>query len=611
MITKNINGNNLNANYDDIVKSDNRDFLVKLLLNGTEINCGIKKLEITKGSCGDVSQFSVGNLFSSTLIAELLDLTDDLKNKEIEVQVGLLIDESNDTYEYITMGYFNISEVQKNIYGSTITGYGSIVSKSGGEYHETTSKIIYDIKDQLALDMGVSILFDFITTSSQTITKSLYGLTCYEVLQILAATVGGYATELNDGRIIIRKYKNTITGYASSGLMTSLPEVEEKDFEITGVQCITSEASSNDDGDIPEVGFEAGDPINLQYYNPYETQETFYVVDDIIGYTYRPGEINLSLGDPRLEGNDVLEITDADDQTYIMPCHQIKHIYDGGFRSEITSAAPSNIENEIGTLYPYEKHIQDLESDIVAVEDSIGTMLTDIQYFWSDSQGAHICTIGQKEYHNMTTGQTCIELLIQSSQILFRKVTQRVSSKEYTNYAIYTDSEINLRNYGKLNSLGLELINPDNNNNIKLLTDDGIIINGEPFYIDQRSRNPYTVSGFSVQGVGMINTSQSVTFTVPVDTFFGSYVTLDINTVKVRILTMDGSKILESSSTNLKEFKDYDLVHADPEGSSIEFTIDKGSQLYFYDKSSGVRSNASSYTPVYVEGQVEVESIVL
>ena len=49
MITTNISGGSLSANYDTTVKTEDRDFLVKILKNNVQVDCGIKRLEITKG----------------------------------------------------------------------------------------------------------------------------------------------------------------------------------------------------------------------------------------------------------------------------------------------------------------------------------------------------------------------------------------------------------------------------------------------------------------------------------------------------------------------------------------------------------------------------------
>ena len=46
--------------YKNIVQSDDRQFLAKLLLNDAEILCDITQLTVTKGSCGTPEGFNVG-----------------------------------------------------------------------------------------------------------------------------------------------------------------------------------------------------------------------------------------------------------------------------------------------------------------------------------------------------------------------------------------------------------------------------------------------------------------------------------------------------------------------------------------------------------------------
>ena len=58
----------------------------------------------------------------------------------------------------------------------------------------------------------------------------------------------------------------------------------------------------------------------------------------------------LSLGDPRIEPKDVLEISTPDEETYIMPCLAITHIFDGGFQTEITTPAVQTVGEVVGTM---------------------------------------------------------------------------------------------------------------------------------------------------------------------------------------------------------------------------------------------------------------------
>lgn len=403
MITTNISGAALTAAYDEAVKADSRDWLVKILKDGNEVSCSIKRLEVLKGSCGS-SEFTVGNLFSSTLTARLLGLAEEVKGEEVEVQVGLFVDTD---YEWISLGLFKISDVEKTIYETILTGYGRIVSNTGEDFIEPTTKTLARIARELGVEMGCTVEFETGIDTSLEIAASMSNLTTYQALQVVVSVVGGYAIETPSGNVKICRYKDDITAYCNSGQMVSLPAIEAKNPTITGIRCIVSEASSDDEGDIPAVGFESGSPVNLVMQNEYMTEDLFDdMAADLIGYTYRPGSLDLSLGDPRLEGTDAVSVTDADESTYIMPCHSVKHIYDGGLHTQIIAVPGTAQENDIGTKTPFQRLLSGIKSSIISVR-SIAEKAKTIagntaQYFWFTSTGtdtgAHITEIPKDDF---------------------------------------------------------------------------------------------------------------------------------------------------------------------------------------------------------------------
>ena len=127
MITKDIYGNTLSADYATAVQSDSRTWQAKLLMAGTEVDCGIKRFVITKGSSGATGSFTAGAVVASQLNAEVLELNDNVKGQDIEVQIGL---EVNGSYVWISMGTFTVSEAKKNLYSTNITAFGACTAKT-------------------------------------------------------------------------------------------------------------------------------------------------------------------------------------------------------------------------------------------------------------------------------------------------------------------------------------------------------------------------------------------------------------------------------------------------------------------------------------------------
>ena len=508
MITKNSAGSTLSTTYNTAIQADTRDFITQLFVDGVTLNCAITKWEITKGSCGS-EEFTVGNVIGSQFTAELKELTQDLKYKEVEVRIALL---NNGTYEWVTIGHFFISDVKSNIYSYTVKGYGRCVSKSAGGFAEPTVKTLANIAHMLGIGMGCTVTLDSSIDSSEEISASLYGMTNYQVLQVLASVVGGYAIDTYDGNVKICRYKNTATHSVNAGMMVTLPVVGEMDFAITGVRCIVRESSSDGEEDIPAEGYESGSPVNLQLYNEYMTQSLF---DDLtlVGYSYRPAEINLSLGDPRIEGDDVLSVTDADGTVYTVPCHVVTHIYDGGLRTTIQAVDATPQEDRIATVTPMGRALAEIRSNVVranAIADEGKAIAQDTnQYFWFVEEGgtvplgvgtgAHVTEIPQDEFiADPANGGG--NLLARSNGIAVRNGITELASFG-TDKAQIGKTEESHAEIGKRYFKLIDLSNKEYVHFSDLRGDDGYYTNVETF----------------VRNVGVIGRSgyQSITLTYP------------------------------------------------------------------------------------------------
>ena len=406
MITKQFDGTALSSRYGATVRSDTRRFSARFKLNGTEIPCAIKRIEITKGSAGG-DTFTPGGVTGNSLTAELSELTTDIKRQRITVEIGLLTDEDNNVWEWVQMGEFLVTDVKKTVYNTTITGYGRTIADSCGAFNEPSVRTLTQIRTAISAGLGCAVGVEPGIDGSLVLTEPMANLTVYQAMQVLASVVGGYMCDIPDGSVRLCRYKNGVNTTLSTALMTTLPEMEEADFSITGVECIVSEASEDDEGAIPATGYTRGDPVNLTMTNQYMTAGTFEVAcDKLIGYSYRPGKVNVSLGDPRLESTDVVNITDVDGTTYRMPCHKLRHIYDGGFRTEIEALPGTNIDNSIGTQTPLQRIITSIKSNVISAA-SIAKKAKRIaadtaQYFWftetGSDTGAHITEIPQEQF---------------------------------------------------------------------------------------------------------------------------------------------------------------------------------------------------------------------
>ena len=388
MITVYSDGTSISADFATALASDNREFLSRLSVNGTELDGAIVGWTLSKGSCGGTN-FDIGAVMSSTFTATLKDLTTNVKNEDIKVEIGLNV---NGSYKYITLGYFTATDVKKTHYQTQITAYGHCVSRTGDILSMGTTQTLENVRSAIANATSVTVTLDASIDNTLEITQSLAGLTIYQVLQVLASVVGGYAMDEADGSIAIKKYDATSTLSVGTDRMVSLPDAEEDNFTITGIQVTAGEST-----------YTSG-TVNVQMENAFVTQDLFDdEVTDVIGYSYRPATIQLSKGDPRLEGDDVLTVTDIGGSTYIVPCHSVVHTYDGGLSTQVDSIRATMTNNLEGTALPISTQMKEQEKQIIKV-DKIASNTN--QYFWfsetGTDTGAHITEIPQDDFKART-----------------------------------------------------------------------------------------------------------------------------------------------------------------------------------------------------------------
>lgn len=410
MITKNVNGNSISQAFIDEIRSDSPNIVAKLMMDGSEIECDITNLQVFKGSCGSVT-LTLGNVIADRLTASVKNLSVDVRKKDIECWIGAW---TGGDYEYISMGVFTVSEALKTRYETQITAYSSVVGKTSGLFiTERTSldpPIISELGNEVSEQIGCSISFDSAIDTSQIMMVDLTNATLYQCLQAIAICSGAYLVNDNVGNIYVKRYDSAPTLSVDTSMMVKLPKVDEAPVVVDSVLCngnyqysasIAEMVDENgrfitDELDRIFFGYNTVNSADVEFNCDYMTREIFNAnIKPIIGYSYWTADVGLTLGDPRLEGVDVLEVTDLDGSVYNVPCHQITHKYRGGLSSSIKSAEPTPKQNDIGSITPI-KATQDLAFN------SSKELKNMNQYFWFEGEGydegAHITQIRKEDF---------------------------------------------------------------------------------------------------------------------------------------------------------------------------------------------------------------------
>lgn len=373
---------NASSSFISAIGGNARTLDMKLFNGSDEIECSIVSASFTKGSCG-AEAFQVGGLFSQFAQIIVDELNTNLKGEEIALKIGVLI--PSGTYEYIQIGKFKVMNAPRKVYAggyrSTLECRGRLSWAFDVPFSISVSQSISNVLSRIAAITGVTIQSSAFATAqlSKVITKDLNGLSCKEVLSIVATLLGGYATEDSGDNIVIKKY-------SSSSVLTISgedPEVAEDEFGITGVKVIVNEASESegeDDPEIPEESYEEG-VVNLEIVNQYCTEAIFEgMADNLIGFEYLPATALIAVADPRLEPWDsvTFNVTGVDGtvlDTYTIPCMNLVYMYDGGL--SLTLTAPGEIVSESNEfISPMMKQVQSVSMAIDVLNAQVASRAT-------------------------------------------------------------------------------------------------------------------------------------------------------------------------------------------------------------------------------------------
>ena len=365
MITVNSDGSALSNDFISKLNSDSRNFKARFLIEGSVLSCDIKKVSIGKGSGKGVCP---GNLYVPYFDAQVMGCNTDLYGTDIELQIGLVLGESE---EYLTVGEFTVIRENRSMGQTEISAVGFLRSKCSDVITINAGTGISSAISQISTATGIDISLKGLAASG-TIPKAL-SVSCRDALGEIAALLGGFVTEDNSGGIVIVKYGYGVLALEVNGdRMLTPPKANSNDYEVTGIKVVVSRESVDEDGQtIPEVSYSNGIP-NITYETANMTQTQFNtVVQNIVGYGFRPAVIDLSLGDPRLEAWDSLSVTTPDGDEYIVPCLEIVNEFHGGLETKIDASVISDAENETMAKGPYAQAMDDIIAKMISANDAI------------------------------------------------------------------------------------------------------------------------------------------------------------------------------------------------------------------------------------------------
>lgn len=325
-----------------ISNRNGRYFEAKLVVNGYELNCDIRKIKIKKGSCGGGS-LQPSSIYSTRVEAKIRTDGQINNGDKLEIYISATRSGDNSLYKICTVYVRDKKERNGEI---SFNGEGTISAKLGWQYVGEVGESIQAMINGISIVSGTTIIVSsgLDTSYAPNQEANVDGLLQREVLEKIAGCFFGYATEDVDGNIIIRSFKDL------SGDVVEFKEDRTTSFpDIYDTQ--TVQAISVSDFVYPyDTDF-----VNVSLNNPLMTEELFNMYyDNFVGLSYTPYNAELTLGDFTIEPWDTISING---KTSIIT--EITIDFSGGIKT--TLSAPTLEEGS-----EYSRTETDMKSDILS-----------------------------------------------------------------------------------------------------------------------------------------------------------------------------------------------------------------------------------------------------
>lgn len=432
----------------DAIDQSSRTFRARFLTSLsplTVLQCSMMSLTVYTGGGG--ARPVPGAVFCSYLEASVRDLVSPIKGQELYLQLGVVTGYDGNGDEVIgwlpSNGKYTVNKTSVSGAVTAFTGVGDITAKCQDKYvtaltfPDTISNVLSEIATRTGATINAS---DFTLTGEIEFTPEG---TYAEVLGMIAGLLGAFVTEDYQGDIVFKAFGSGDVYGIDLSRVTTNPVITEDPFVITGITVQVNET----------YYYSHGTP-NVVLTNKWMTQDLF---DDMYpqyeGYTFSPTLLALALGNPRLEPQDIVEITLSDNTTVEVPCHQITTHFTGAVWQEISSQLDGMSDDEVeqvkGAIAErLDQVVEEANNAEDLAEQALQSAEATRQYFWftgtGTDTGAHITEVPRAKFTDPTDPdyQSGGNLLARSNGIAVREGMKELATMSQDGFDAKTYDDI-------------------------------------------------------------------------------------------------------------------------------------------------------------------------
>lgn len=373
--------------FNEKIAESGRTFRARLICGNEVIDSGFSTIGVYGGSnSGDT--ITIGSTISQRIEVEMKEPDIGLTGKEWKLEIGLLMG-GEEGIEYIPMGCFTPEKPITDNGKTKFTAYDRMMKLSGiyacALDDINTLTVLSDISAKTGVPINTAGLAALPMDRPE-------GYTYREVLMYSAQKYGTFANVDRTG-IIQFHWWTEVGGYKITPNNTNGFSHDETNFILGSIICSTGQ---DEEGTATSITAGTGTQ-GITISNPFMTQsELNQVYNHINGFTYTVSNVNMPIGDIRLDPWDIVEVYDTKGNAYKVPLMTLEFQYDGGVSTVFSCVGYSETESEadykgpmtqfqerleaaaakIGILVAKSASIEDLEALRIRVDNITATDIT-------------------------------------------------------------------------------------------------------------------------------------------------------------------------------------------------------------------------------------------